>query len=287
MRTWWNNMRLRALFGDRGETPVAVMLGLVVLGVLVLSAGPALVSFTAQSAANSNDRRADKALAVLTDTARRAPWKTLEVGGPYVETVELAGAPADVTTWIEPDPTSSSRLLITKAVAEHMSGVDCSAASPSALPTACIVRTATVASTATDIRPVSSPGVSFAQPSTATSVGATVLSEQALFTLNVTQDMKVAIIAKTSSDVRLELVSNDISRACATLQGGAAATLQHCDTRTPTWVPAGGDAWRFANVALCKQPAGREVVTAKVTLPAGVRVSDLIVLTTPAPGTCT
>lgn len=268
MRARLHSLTRRITTGDRerGETPVAIMIGLVVLAVLVLAGGPALMSFTAQSAANSNDRRADKALAVLTDTARRAPWKSLQVGGPYTERVTLAGNDVTVATWVEVDPASTSRLVVTKAIPAYQSNATCdSAPDPSALPEGCIVRSATVTATATDIRPPSSPTVTLASTPLSGTAAVPVGAGQNLFSIKVTRPLQVAVVGRWSSDAVLHLVSTDIVRARVDLKSSQSA----------------GN-WRFGNAIVCPSWSNGGTTTARLATPASVSVSDLLVLTTPA-----
>lgn len=257
--------RVRAAGADRGETPMGVMMGLVVFALVALSAGPALVSFTSQSASTSNDRRADKALAVLVDSARRAPWGTLTLGGPDVQSVTLSGYDADVATWIEPVDGSATLRRITMATTPFDSTEDCtSAATPAALPSDCIVRTATVAATATDVRPPSSP---LADPLAAASntSGADIAAGTELFAVTVSQPTRVSVVARTSAEVTLNLDAAAITRAQLTMSG------------------ATGTGWRFANAVLCPSWVPGGELRATVAAPATVNVADLLVLTAPAP----
>lgn len=268
----------RALTGDAGETPVAVMIGLVVFAILTLSAGPVIVSFTTQGALTSGDREVDKALAVQTDSARRLPWTELTAlagTGPHTERVDLAGHATDVTTWVTPDPDSPTRLLVTKAIQAVDSHSDCTTAdTPTDLPGGCLTRTAVVTATAQDARPPMSPAVvdGSIPADLAGPAGRDLTSGDDLFTVQVATPTLVTVIARTGEPVVADVVSAAVARATLSLEADAAS----------------GD-WVIGNAVVCptwdpRWTTGAVDFTARVRTPASVHAADLLVLTTPAPG---
>lgn len=262
----------RSASAPRGETPILVMLGLVVFAILALSAGPALLSLSSQSATVSADRRVDKALAVLTDTQRRAPWQSLPVGGPYVETVTLAGNDVDVATWVQLDPDSPSRKVITKAVRGHLSDADClTAPTPDVLPEdGCVVRTAVVASTATDISPPMSPLVQSTATGATGSALVPVSAGTTVFTLAVTEPLLISTVLRSDQEqMTLQVLSYGIERAKIDVQ-----------------MSDPGGQWRFGNAVACPTSNWSGDVTVQLETPSSVTVGDLLVLTTPAPDVC-
>lgn len=261
---------LRADRSERGETPVATMIGMAVLAILMLSAGPAILAFTQQSTISVEDRRTDKALAVLVDSARRSAWQTLQVGGPRVQQVDLAGVSTAVATWVQIDPDSTSRKIITMAVPKAAAtGVHCdNEADPGDLPGDCLVRSAVATATATDVTPRMSPLVRSTADGVTGSLAVNVTGQLATFSVPSTP-VRVAIVAHTSGDVALDLRTNGISRAQVDLNASQT-----------------GSDWRLGNVLVCPSWARAGTIASLDVRGSGVALSNLTILTTPAPGEC-
>lgn len=268
LKNTWSLLRSSSM-RERGETPIAVMIGLTVFAVLALSAGPALLGFTSQAAHNAVDRRVDKALTEALDSQRRVPFRDLELGGPELVT-GLGGIRA--AQWVTPDPDApNTRKVITMAAAPHGSTQDCTTGEdPTLLDPACVVRSAVVAASATDWRPPMSSAVNLQRAAAGTPAGTTMTAGQNLFQLTLSGPTRVAVVARAGSDTTLDLTTSNITRARVTLAGAQE-----------------GSDWRFGNALVCVTPTwGTGAVQAKVQAPESVHLSDLLVLTTPAPGEC-
>lgn len=271
MKRWWRGRR------DAGETPVAVMVGLVVFSVLVLSAGPAIIAFTSQAAVTSGDREVDKALAVHAGAARNLPWDVLADAagrGPVTEQVELAGNPVQVTTFVEPDPDApATRVVVTKAIAAEGTGASCVAASVADLPRACVTRSVVVTAPATDARPEQGSGVQVSA-ALASDDGAGLSAGQDLFSVRVDAPTLVSVVAR-AEPLEVDLVAGGVSRARMRLDR-----------------PVGQDGgWVVGNAVVCpswvpSRPAAVELA-ARLRTPGTVHAAQVLVLTTPAAaGSC-
>lgn len=256
---------------EQGETPILVVVSILIFALFALAAGPAIHSISKANADTAVDRRLDKALAVALDSERRQGWNDLQPHGPQTSELNFEDFTLPLTTWVE--QLSDIELRVTKAVPLPMTDAQCDHTTPTHLPQNCVTRSAKVAATSSDFPAVTSPEIVFTDSAYELENFEKLNTGADLFEINVTKPMKVSLVYRTPEESPTFHVDYaDVTRATI------------LTNRTPG-TPEDND-WRFGNVIVCPNwatgsPNGAQM---QVRLPAqasDIDVAQALVITTP------
>lgn len=263
---------------DRGEAPVMVLVGMVVILIVALAAAASITSLSQSASITRDDRRLDKALATHLETLRSQPWQTWAPGTKATHELDLAGTPVEMTLWVSAITPSTLRLTAAATPHDIAGDVDCHASTTGTdLDPLCVTASAVVAAQATDLRLPTSPGVALT-PGASGSTGVTLAEGSTLLTANITQPTRVAVVARTDRPVTyLSVVGNGLTRALVKVEK-----------------PQGSGDWAFGNVVVCPSWSRGAVTVATSTLhdlrnvtprptANATKYADTSVLLTPAP----